>query len=144
VPARRAWTLDLMRRRPDSVYGAMEALIVRSIEQAAGRGIVEVSLGVAPRVIASGDASGAADRALRAMFWGLDRFQRSRSLHRFKAKFSPCWEDRHLAVPGPSTLPEVLIAVVRAHLPPLSGAAVWLRSALGSVFRPGVARPSPA
>ena len=107
MPARKGWTLDLMRRRPDSVYGAM-------------------------------------DRMLRTMFWGLDRFQRGRTLHHFKAKFSPCWEDRFLAVPGPSTLPEVLIALVRAHLPPLSGAAVWIRSALGSAVKPGSARPAPA
>jgi len=144
VPARKGWTLDLMRRRPDSAYGAIEALIVRSIEEARGRGIVEVSLGVAPRVISAGEGSGTADRALRAMFWGLDRFERSRSLHQFKAKFSPCWEDRYLAVPGASTLPEVLIALVRAHLPPLSAAAVWMRSALGSVLRPSSTRPSPS
>lgn len=130
VPARRGWTLDLMRRRPDSTYGAMEALMVRAVEEAARQGIDEVSLGVAPRVIAAGDPSGAADRALRTMYWGLDRFQRSRTLHRFKAKFSPRWEDRYLAVPGASTLPEVMIALVRAHLPPLSASRVWVRSAL--------------
>ena len=130
VPARRGWTLDLMRRRPDSTYGAMEALMVRAIEEAARQGIDEVSLGVAPRVIAAGDPSGAADRALRTMYWGLDRFQSSRTLHRFKAKFSPRWEDRYLAVPGASTLPEVMIALVRAHLPPLSASRVWVRSAL--------------
>ncbi|HKV87190.1 MAG TPA: phosphatidylglycerol lysyltransferase domain-containing protein [Candidatus Dormibacteraeota bacterium] len=129
VPARNGWTLDLMRRRPDSAYGVMEALIVRSIQEAAGRGIVEVSLGVAPRIIAAADAaSGGMDRAMRAMFWSLDRFQRSRTLRRFKEKFGPCWEDRYLAVPGPQTLPEVMVALVRAHLPPLSRAAVWLRS----------------
>jgi phosphatidylglycerol lysyltransferase len=144
VPAQRGWTLDLMRRRPDSTYGVMEALIVHSIERAAGTGIDEVSLGVAPRVIASSEASGAADRALRAMYWGLDRFQRSRSLQRFKAKFTPCWEDRYLAVPGASALPEVLIALVRAHVPPLSAATVWVRSTLGSILRPGSPRPSPA
>lgn len=145
VPARKGWTLDLMRRRPDSTYGAMEALIVRSIEDAARRGIAEVSLGVAPRVIASGEASGAADRVLRAMFWGLDRFERSRSLRQFKAKFNPCWEDRYLAVPGAATLPEVLIALVRAHVPPLTNAAVWLRSVLESALHPrATGRPSPA
>jgi phosphatidylglycerol lysyltransferase len=144
VPARRAWTLDLMRRRPDSVYGVMEALIVRSIEHASREGIVEVSLGMAPRVIATTDAPAAVDRALRTMYWGLDRFQRSRSLHQFKSKFSPRWEDRYLAVPGASTLPEVLIALVRAHVPPLSGAAVWVRSALRSALRSSPARPSPA
>jgi len=142
VPARRCWTLDLMRRRPDSVYGVMEALIVRSIEEGGRQGIDEVSLGVAPLVIPVGDASGAAERALRAMYWGLDRFERSRTLHQFKGKFSPCWEERYLAVPGTSTLPEVLIALVRAHLPPLSGSVVRIRSALGSVLRPGPAAPS--
>jgi phosphatidylglycerol lysyltransferase len=144
VPARQGWTLDLMRRRPDSTYGAMEALIVRSISEAAGRGIVEVSLGVAPRVITEGGGAGAADRAVRTMYWGLDRFQRSRSLHRFKAKFCPSWEDRYLAVPSASTLPEVLYALVLAHLPPFSAAAVWVRSAVGSILRPGPARPAPA
>jgi len=144
VPARKAWTLDLMRRRPNSTYGVMEALIVHSIQRAASDGVAEVSLGVAPRVITSNEASPAADRALRAMYWGLDRFQRSQSLHHFKAKFTPCWEDRYLAVPGASALPEVLIALVRAHLPPLSAATVWVRSTLGSILRPGAARPSPA
>ena len=144
VPARKAWTLDLMRRRPSSTYGVMEALIVHSIQRAVSDGVDEVSLGVAPRVITSSEASPAADRALRAMYWGLDRFQRSRSLHHFKAKFTPCWEDRYLAVPGASALPEVLIALVRAHLPPLSAATVWVRSTLGSILRPGAPRPSPA
>jgi phosphatidylglycerol lysyltransferase len=144
VPARKGWTLDLMRRRPDSIYGAIEALIVKSIEEAARNEIEEVSLGVAPRVIAAGDESGAVDRALRTMYWGLDRFQRSRTLHRFKAKFRPSWEDRYLAVPGASTLPEVLIALGLAHLPPVSAAMVWVRSAVGSIVRPSPARPAHA
>jgi lysylphosphatidylglycerol synthetase-like protein (DUF2156 family) len=132
VPARKGWTLDLMRRRPDSAYGAMESLIVHSIDEAVRRGIIEVSLGVAPRIITLGESSRAAERALRAMYWGLDRFQRSSTLHRFKAKFGPCWEDRYLAVPEPSVLPEVLVAIIRAHLPPLSRSVVWARSILES------------
>jgi phosphatidylglycerol lysyltransferase len=141
VPARNAWTLDLMRRRPDSTYGVMEALIVRSIEEANRRGIAELSLGMTPRTIATRDVSGGMDRAMRAMYWGLDRFQRSRSLHRFKAKFSPSWEDRYLAIPGPAVLPEVIVALVRAHLPPLSAAVAALRSAVRSPRSPGAAKP---
>lgn len=139
VPARNAWTLDLMRRRPDSTYGVMEALIVRSIEEANRRGIHELSLGMTPRTIAMREVSGGMDRAMRAMYWGLDRFQRSKSLHRFKAKFSPSWEDRYLAVPGPAVLPEVIVALVRAHLPPLSGAAAFIRSTIAAAM----GRPQP-
>lgn len=124
VPLRRAWTLDLMRRRPDAVYGVMEALIVRSIEESRRSSVVELSLGMTPRVIAS------AGGAWRAMYWGLDRFERRRTLHRFKEKFGPRWEERHLVVPGRSALPEVLVALVRAHVPPLPAAAAWLRSYL--------------
>jgi phosphatidylglycerol lysyltransferase len=139
VPARNAWTLDLMRRRPDSTYGVMEALIIKSIEEASRRGIAELSLGMTPRTIATREVSGGMDRAMRAMYWGLDRFQRSNSLHRFKAKFNPSWEDRYLAVPGPSVLPEVIVALVRAHLQPMSAATAWIRSAVVS----GVRRPPP-
>jgi phosphatidylglycerol lysyltransferase len=139
VPARNAWTLDLMRRRPDSTYGVMETLIVKSIEEAGRREIEELSLGMTPRTIATREVSGGMERAMRAMYWGLDRFQRSSSLHRFKAKFSPTWEDRYLAVPGPSVLPEVIVALVRAHLPPLSAATAWARSVVASVAR----RPPP-
>src|SRR5207248_6920517 len=88
----RGWTLDLMRRRPDSTYGVIEALIVRSVEEARSRGIVELSLGMTPRVISSGEARGP-ERALRAVYWGLDRFQRSRMLHDYKEKFGPRWEE---------------------------------------------------
>jgi hypothetical protein len=126
VPMRRAWTLDLMRRRPDSTYGVTEALIVRSIEEARNRGIAEVSLGMTPRVIASQNASHRLERAWRAMYWGLDRFQRSQTLHRFKEKFGPRWEDCYLVVPSMSTLPEVMVALVRAHLPPASATAASL------------------
>jgi phosphatidylglycerol lysyltransferase len=139
VPARNAWTLDLMRRRPDSTYGVMEALILKSIEEANRRGIAELSLGMTPRTIAMREVSGGMDRAMRAMYWGLDRFQRSSSLHRFKAKFNPSWEDRYLAVPGPSVLPEVIVALIRAHLPPLSAATAWIRTTARSVLR----RPPP-
>jgi phosphatidylglycerol lysyltransferase len=128
VPTKKAWTLDLMRRRPDSSYGVMEALIVRSIEEAQRRGISELSLGVAPRVIASRDGAYGGDRALRAMYWGLDRFQRSGTLRRFKEKFGPRWEDRYLVVPSAATLPEVMVALARAHVPTAAAAAAWVRS----------------
>src|SRR5205807_6023631 len=108
--------------------------------EARRRGIAELSLGMTPRVIASSDTPRRLERAWRAMYWGLDRFQRSRSLHSFKEKFGPCWEDRYLVVPSMSTLPEVMVALVRAHVPPLPATAAWIRSAL-SPARPEPGRP---
>lgn len=141
VPSREGWTLDLMRRRPDSTYGVMEALIVRSIDEAGRRGIKELSLGMTPNILSDGETSTGVDRALRAMYWGLDRFQRSATLHRFKEKFGPRWEERYLVVPSAATLPEVMVALVRAHLPPLSASAAWLKSLVPLRSRQ---RPRPA
>ena len=140
VPMRKAWTLDLMRRRPDAAYGVMDALIVRSIDEARINGVSEMSLGMTPRIIGSQDAPRGVEAALRAMFWGLDRFQRSGTLHRFKAKFGPRWEDRFLVVPSTSTLPEVVVALALAHMPPLPATAAWIRSALKPAGAPGARR----
>jgi lysylphosphatidylglycerol synthetase-like protein (DUF2156 family) len=126
VAGRHGWTLDLMRRRPDSPRGVMELLIVRSIQEASNREVDEVSLGLAPLAITSDDSNHLPDRALRSVYGRLDRFRRSRSLRRFKSKFAPVWEDRYLAVPSAAALPEVLIALLRAHLPPLSPLSIGL------------------
>jgi len=95
VSGRRGWTLDLMRRGPDSVAGVMEALIARSIEEARERGMAELSLGLAP------------------LRW----FHHARGMRHFKAKFATIWEDRYLALPATGALPEVLIALLRVHAP---------------------------
>jgi phosphatidylglycerol lysyltransferase len=116
-----------MRRRPDGPRGVMETLIFRSIEEAARRGLAEVSLGLAPLALTSNESDRIADRALRLAYERLDRFRRSRSLRQFKSKFSPRWEERYLVVPKAAALPEVLVALLRAHLPPLSPLSLRLR-----------------
>jgi phosphatidylglycerol lysyltransferase len=105
----------------------METLITRSIEEAARRGLAEVSLGLAPLAITSGESDRVTDRALRQAYEHLDRFRRSRSLRQFKNKFAPRWEERYLVVPSAATLPQVLVALLRAHLPWLSPLSVRLR-----------------
>jgi phosphatidylglycerol lysyltransferase len=117
VPAREGWTLDLMRRRPDAPNGLVEALVVHSLEEAARAGRAEVSLGVAPLSL-SGFPSSTSGSLLRHVYGRLDRFRSGRSLTRFKAKFAPDWEARYLAVPETVVLPEVLAALLAAHLPP--------------------------
>jgi phosphatidylglycerol lysyltransferase len=117
VPAREGWTLDLMRRRPDAPNGLMEALIVHSLEEAERAGRAEVSLGVAPLSL-SGFPASTGTRLLGRVYGRLDRFRSGRTLSHFKAKFAPHWEPRYLAVPDTVVLPEVLAALLAAHLPP--------------------------
>jgi len=116
VPARSGWTLDLMRRRPDALNGLMEALIVHSLEEAQRQGRAEVSLGVAPMSL-SGFPASAGNNLLSRVYGRLDRFRSGRTLSKFKAKFGPTWEPRYLAVPDTVVLPEVLAALLAAHLP---------------------------
>lgn len=113
VPARSAWTLDLMRRRPGGVAGVMEALIAASISAATTRGIKQLSLGLVPVTVEGAPA-------------GL--FRRTRSLRHFKAKFAGEWQDRHLAVSSAAVVPEVLLALLMVHLPLSSRIAIRVRS----------------
>jgi lysylphosphatidylglycerol synthetase-like protein (DUF2156 family) len=126
VPGRQGWTLDLMRRRPNGVRGLMESLIVSSVGEAGPRGIAELSLGLAPLMIVPGDGDDLANRRLAGVYTSLERFRRSRSLRQFKAKFDPVWEERYLAVPTHAALPEVLIALLGAHLPGVSWVSLRL------------------
>ena len=103
---------------------------MRSVDEARSHGVSELSLGMTPRIIPSHDTPRGVEAALRAMYWGLDRFQRSGTLHKFKEKFGPRWEDRFLVVPSTASLPEVMVALAAAHVPPLPAAAAWIRSAL--------------
>jgi phosphatidylglycerol lysyltransferase len=128
VPGRQGWTLDLIRRRPDSPPGVMELLIVRSIEEASRRGLGEISLGLAPLAVTLDESNSLAERALRSVYLRLDRFRRSRSLRHFKSKFAPRWEERYLAFPTTAAVPEVLMALLRAHLPALSPLSLRLRA----------------
>lgn len=116
VPARHGWTLDLMRRRPDSLTGVMEALLTASLLEAKRRGLAEVSLALAPLALPETASTG---RAFRLLYPRLDRLHGARTLRRFKAKFAPEWEPRYLAVAAPASVPEVLAALLLAHYPEL-------------------------
>jgi phosphatidylglycerol lysyltransferase len=107
----------------------MELLIVRSIEEASRRGLDEVSLGLAPLAITPSESNRLAERALESVYGQLDRFRRSRSLRQFKSKFGPLWEERYLAVPTTAALPEVLMSLLRAHLPARSPLSLRLSAA---------------
>ncbi|MFZ0218334.1 MAG: DUF2156 domain-containing protein [Candidatus Dormiibacterota bacterium] len=115
APRARAWTLDLMRRRPDATYGAMEFLLVRSAAEAARQGMDDLNLGLAPFFLGPEPPPATLRPVSRLLYERLARFRRSESLCRFKAKFGPRWELRYAAIDRPIGVPRAFRAMLRAH-----------------------------
>lgn len=131
IPARRGWSLDLMRRRDDAPPGLMDFLVVRCIEDARARGDAVMSLALSALAKVEGSpASGehAADDPARAFLMErLARFYDFEGLFRWKRKFAPAFEDRYLVYPDPLALPAIAVALVRAQTP--GGLLSFLRPA---------------
>ncbi len=108
--------LDLMRRAPEAAPGAMELLLARCAERLREGGYTYFSLGLAPLAGVGGAEHGLAGKGLDYLFHNLDGVYRYQSLHRFKDKFAPRWQDRYLLYPGPLALPSVLVALARVHV----------------------------
>jgi phosphatidylglycerol lysyltransferase len=139
IPARRGWTLDLMRRRVDAPGGVMEFLVARSVEIARARGDTMLSLGlsalasvgtIAPgeptsdgiggspasrMAVSTGTVSGEGGGPREFLMEHLSRFYDFKGLFHWKKKFNPEFEDRFLVYPAPLDLPRVAVALVRAQ-----------------------------
>ncbi|WP_210506019.1 bifunctional lysylphosphatidylglycerol flippase/synthetase MprF [Naasia sp. SYSU D00057] len=116
------WTLDFMRRRPDSMNGVVEFLLARMMQRAKDRGLEFVSLSAAPL---SRVAERTGDPDLTAQVLGflgrrLESLYGFRSLLAFKVKFQPEFRALHVAFPDLVLLPAVGMAIARAYLPALT------------------------
>jgi phosphatidylglycerol lysyltransferase len=138
--ARKGWAIDLMRRHRDAPTGAMELLVVKSVEHARERGDAMLSLSLSALVKVD-TPSGAGvtvteDPARAFLIQRLSRFYDFQGLFRWKRKFDPEFEDRYLIYPHALALPRIAIALVRAQSP----------GGLRSYFRreDDVDRPAPA
>ena len=119
----RGWVADFMRRAPKAPNGAMEYLIVATIEALRERGEQRLSLGLAP--LANADPQGppallSLEKATELIYERFNTAYRFKSLHLFKQKFAPRWESRYLVYPGLPALPRVVYALVNAQLPSFS------------------------
>jgi lysylphosphatidylglycerol synthetase-like protein (DUF2156 family) len=118
------WTLDIMRRREgsDAFRPVMELLIATSLLRFRDQGCAWVSLSASP-LAASGRVDGVSGRSARLelvvqhLATRLEPFYGFRSLHAFKAKFSPRLEPLYLVYPGDVALPRIMVALARAYLP---------------------------
>jgi lysylphosphatidylglycerol synthetase-like protein (DUF2156 family) len=125
------WTLDVMRRRDDAdgFRPVMELLIATSLARFRDEGCTWASLSASPLVRnATPDRSESApfpaaamdralDRALDRLAARLEPYYGFRSLHAFKAKFSPRFEPLYLVYPDDLALPRIGFALARAYLP---------------------------
>ncbi len=93
--------LDLMRRSPDAPNPAMDFLIAESLMHFAEAGVKKVSLGSVP--LSHGRMA--------------ERVYPTRSLWRYKEKFAPRWEVRHMAAPSRRHFPGAMLAIAKAYCP---------------------------
>ncbi|MCS5733065.1 bifunctional lysylphosphatidylglycerol flippase/synthetase MprF [Herbiconiux daphne] len=113
------WTLDFMRRRPDSVNGLMEFLIAQAILRGRDDGVRFVSLSAAPLAVSDPQRERATG-ILPFLSRTLEPVYGFRSLLRFKMKFRPEFHELFLCYRDPLTLPAIGLALARAYLPTLS------------------------
>ncbi|MEO7372486.1 MAG: phosphatidylglycerol lysyltransferase domain-containing protein [Terrimesophilobacter sp.] len=120
------WTLDFMRRRPDSMNGVMEFLIASAVIHMQTREIEFMSLSAAPlaqETRSSSDRESGMTRLLAFIGAALEPVYGFRSLLRFKQKFQPEYRPLFMAYADPFTLPTIGTAIARAYLPTMSMSA---------------------
>ncbi len=127
MPVRRegeivGWTLDFMRRRPDSMNGVMEFLIASAALRMQQQGIEIMSLSAAPLAMSGEtDASGGRmQRLLAFLARVLEPVYGFSSLLVFKQKFQPEFRPLLMAYPDSLALPAIGFALARAYLPSMS------------------------
>ena len=136
------WTLDFMRRRPESMNGVMEFVIAKTAQAMAEHPAIEfLSLSAAPLAPPAGAAGeeragSLAARMLDFMGRTLEPVYGFRSLLNFKRKFQPEFQPLFMAFPDPVALPAIGLALARAYLPTMT----W-RETLA--FVRGIGAPAP-
>ncbi len=103
------YSLDLMRRRPDSANGLTEYLISEAALALGARGFKRLSLNFAAwgRLLDSAEDAGLSGKLQRLMAKGLNPFFQIQSLRDFNQKFDPEWVPRSIVLDDVSDLPRV-------------------------------------
>jgi lysyl-tRNA synthetase len=103
------YSLDLMRRRPDSTNGMTEYLIAEAALALGARGFKRLSLNFAAwgRLLDSAEDAGLSGRLQRLMAKGLNPFFQIQSLRDFNQKFEPEWVPRSVVIDDVSDLPRL-------------------------------------
>ncbi|WP_138753116.1 bifunctional lysylphosphatidylglycerol flippase/synthetase MprF [Paenibacillus sinopodophylli] len=107
-------SVDLMRYLKQTPNGTMDQLFICILEWAKAEGYKRFNLGMAPL-----SSVGQHQKAIKEEKLARILFQRGSSwysfvgLRRYKEKFSPEWEPRYLAYPASTSLPLLLVDLIR-------------------------------
>lgn len=122
------FSLDVMRRAPDSPNGTTEFMIARFMEEAEELGITRISLNFAMfrQTFARSQELGASlwTRASSSMLGVLDRFLQLERLYLFNQKFDPEWTPRYFCFDSHVSILNAAIAagIAEGFLPQWLGA----------------------
>lgn len=119
-----SWTLDFMRRHPDSFNGVMEFMIACAVKYFQ-TSVQEISLSGSPLAGVADTNAGeepqdGMERLLSSLAAALEPFYGFRSLAAFKSRFQPVHRTLYMYYQDPLALPSIALAVSEAYLPGLS------------------------
>ncbi|HLO47974.1 MAG TPA: phosphatidylglycerol lysyltransferase domain-containing protein [Kamptonema sp.] len=107
--------VDLMRRRTEVENGTMECLFASMLQHFQELGYEEFYLGLSALAgVGATEKSIRLEKVLSYLYEHLEKFYNFKGLHSFKEKFQPRWEPRYLVYPGYRSLPDVVVALIRA------------------------------
>ncbi|MGR0319618.1 bifunctional lysylphosphatidylglycerol flippase/synthetase MprF [Agromyces sp. ZXT2-3] len=132
----RGWTLDLMRRRDGGFGPVMEFLIGSSAQRFADEGATIMSLSGAPLTHDYPPDAGRLAELSELLSRALEPVYGFQSLHRFKGKFNPRYEQLYLLYRDEADLARIGAALTRAFLPDAT-ARQFAGAGLELVRRPG-------
>ena len=103
------YSLDLMRRRPDSANGLTEYLIANAALSLGASGVERLSLNFAAwgRLLDESEGMGVGGRIQRRIAKALNPFFQIQSLRDFNEKFDPEWLPRSIVIEDPADLLKV-------------------------------------
>jgi phosphatidylglycerol lysyltransferase len=107
--------VDLMRRRTEVENGTMECLFASMLQHCQELGYQEFDLGLSALAgVGEAEKSGRLEKVLIYLSDHLSKFYNFKGLHSFKDKFGPRWEPRYFVYPSLGSLPDVVVALIRA------------------------------
>jgi len=117
------WSLDYMERSEDAPNGVNDFLIVKTALYLKENNYKKISLGLAPLANFQTDSSDEIwflEKGMEMIYENFNTVYKFKTLHAFKKKFDPVWENCYLIFPGAASFPQVCLALISAQMPNLS------------------------